>query len=83
MGGGWSALAVGEIDGLEISRAGTQDKLAALLDAEQARALQTVDLGMPSFANLAGRTSTADPRDQDAFGSLAARAQMDHTHGGR
>lgn len=52
---GW----LGEIEGLEISLAGAQDKLA-LLDAEQARTRRTVDLGMPSFANLAGRTSTAD-----------------------
>ncbi|MFF3493235.1 hypothetical protein ACFYWS_17965 [Streptomyces sp. NPDC002795] len=50
---------LGEIEGLEISLAGAQDKLA-LLDAEQARTRRTVDLGMPSFANLAGRTSTAD-----------------------
>ncbi|MFF5846996.1 tyrosine-type recombinase/integrase [Streptomyces massasporeus] len=52
---GW----LGEIEGLEISLAGAQEKLA-LLDAEQARTRRTVDLGMPSFANLAGRTSTAD-----------------------
>jgi hypothetical protein len=57
---GW----LGEIEGLEVSLAGAQDKLA-LLDAEQARARQTVDLGMPSFANLAGRTSTPD-LDQSA-----------------
>ncbi|NUP21927.1 MAG: hypothetical protein HOZ81_38865 [Streptomyces sp.] len=52
---GW----VGEIEKLEISLAGAQDKLA-LLDAEQARTRRTVDLGTPSFAHLAGRTSTAD-----------------------
>lgn len=51
---GW----LGEMEGLKASLAGAQDKLA-LLDAEQARARRTVDLGMPSFANLAGRTSTA------------------------
>ncbi|MFI6341130.1 hypothetical protein [Streptomyces sp. NPDC050535] len=52
---GW----LGEMKGLEISLAGAQDKLT-LLDAEQARARQTVNLGMPSYGNLAGRTSTAD-----------------------
>jgi hypothetical protein len=51
---GW----LGEIEGLEVSLSRAQDKLA-LLDAEQPRARQTVDLGMPSFANLAERTSTA------------------------
>jgi hypothetical protein len=49
---------LGEIEGLEVSLAGAQDKLASL-HAEQARARQTVDPGMPSFANLVGRTSTA------------------------
>jgi hypothetical protein len=52
---GW----LGEIEGLEVSLSGAQDKLA-LLDAEQARARQTVDLAMPSFTNLAGRNSTAN-----------------------
>ncbi|MFD8308453.1 hypothetical protein ACFV29_39930 [Streptomyces sp. NPDC059690] len=52
---GW----LGEIEGLEISLAGAQEKLA-LLDAEKSRTQRTVDLGMPSFANLAGHTSAAD-----------------------
>ncbi|MFF5139333.1 hypothetical protein ACFY6U_06260 [Streptomyces sp. NPDC013157] len=52
---GW----LGEMEGLKVSLAGAQDKLA-LLDAERARARRTVDLGMPPFANLAGRTSTAN-----------------------
>ncbi|MFJ2241815.1 tyrosine-type recombinase/integrase [Streptomyces sp. NPDC087859] len=52
---GW----LGEIEGLEVSLSGARDKLA-LLDAEQGSAGQTVDLAMPSFTNLAGRTSTAN-----------------------
>ncbi|MGW2831548.1 hypothetical protein [Streptomyces sp. NPDC001286] len=53
--GGW----LGEIEGLEISLAGAQEKLA-LFDAEKARTRRTVDLGMAPFANLAGRISAAD-----------------------
>lgn len=51
---GW----LGEIEGLEVSLAGAQDKLAQL-DAEQSRSRQIVDLGMPSFGDMAGRISTA------------------------
>jgi hypothetical protein len=51
---GW----LGEREGLEVSLAGAQDKLAQL-DAEETR-LRTIDLGMPTFSNLAGRTSTAN-----------------------
>ncbi|MFJ3798499.1 tyrosine-type recombinase/integrase [Streptomyces sp. NPDC090088] len=48
---GW----LGEIEGLDASRAGAEDKLAQV-DAEQRRSQQVVDLGMPTFSQLAGRT---------------------------
>ncbi|MFF3455759.1 hypothetical protein ACFYXH_15820 [Streptomyces sp. NPDC002730] len=54
----WSSAWPGEIEGLEVGLAGAQDKLAQL-DAEEARSRQVVDLGMPSFSHLAGRTSAA------------------------
>ncbi|MGP3970105.1 hypothetical protein [Streptomyces sp. 6N223] len=41
---GW----LGEIEGLEVSLAGAQDKIIQL-DAEEARRQQAVDLRMPSF----------------------------------
>ncbi|MFI8075544.1 hypothetical protein ACIF85_43385 [Streptomyces sp. NPDC086033] len=50
---GW----VGELDRLEVSLAGAQDKLAQL-DAEQTRRGQAVDLGMPAFRDIAGRDGT-------------------------
>ncbi|MEU9243577.1 hypothetical protein [Streptomyces sp. NPDC048385] len=50
---GW----LGEMEGLEISLAGAQDKLAQL-DAEKTRQ-RTTDLGMPTFSNLAGRTGSS------------------------
>jgi hypothetical protein len=46
------------MEGLEVSLAGAQDKLAQL-DAEETRQ-RTIDLGMPTFSNLTGRTSTAN-----------------------
>lgn len=47
---GW----LGELEGLEVSLAGAQDKLAQL-DAEQARRSTAVDLGIPTFRDIAGR----------------------------
>ncbi|MBT2369694.1 site-specific integrase [Streptomyces sp. ISL-10] len=52
---GW----LGEIEGLRISLAGAHDKLSQL-DAEGARRRQTVDLGMPTFRQIAAGTSTAE-----------------------
>ena len=49
---------LGEIEGLEICLAGATDKITQL-DAMQARARTAVDLGMPSFPHLAGRTGSA------------------------
>ncbi|MFJ5888135.1 tyrosine-type recombinase/integrase [Streptomyces californicus] len=48
---GW----LGEIEGLQVSLAGAEDKLAQI-DAEVSRSQQVINLGMPSFSNLAGRT---------------------------
>lgn len=51
---GW----LGEIEGLKISLAGADDKIANL-DAEQARQRGVVGLGMPSFAQVATRISAS------------------------
>ncbi len=48
---GW----LGEAEGLQISLAGAQDKLAQL-DAEAARRSTAVSLGMPTFGQIAVRT---------------------------
>jgi hypothetical protein len=50
---GW----LGEIEGLQVSLAGAKDKLAQLDTATQHRARNT-ELGMPTFTQIAGRTST-------------------------
>ncbi|MET9387696.1 hypothetical protein ABZY09_43515 [Streptomyces sp. NPDC002928] len=50
---GW----LGELEGLEASLTGAQDKLAQL-DAEDARRSTAVDLGIPTFRDIAGRHST-------------------------
>lgn len=49
---------LGEVDGLHVSLAGAQDKLAQL-DAETARRSTAVDLGMPPFGQIAVRTEEA------------------------
>ncbi|CAL9663000.1 hypothetical protein [Streptomyces sp. enrichment culture] len=49
---------LGEIEGLQVSLASAEEKIAQL-DAEQIRQRQVIDLGMPSFSQLATRTSTA------------------------
>ncbi|MEU1867854.1 site-specific integrase [Streptomyces gardneri] len=51
---GW----LGEIEGLQVSLAGAQEKLTQL-DAEQVRQRQVIDLGMPRFSQIATRISTA------------------------
>lgn len=50
---GW----VSELEGLEVSLAGTQDKFAQL-DADQTRQGRSIDLGMPAFRDIAGCDST-------------------------
>ncbi|MEV0580837.1 site-specific integrase [Streptomyces sp. NPDC050392] len=49
---GW----LGEVEGLETSLAGAEDKLAQM-DAATARTATAVDLGMPGFTQIAGRAS--------------------------
>ncbi|MEW2306878.1 hypothetical protein AB0958_44330, partial [Streptomyces sp. NPDC006655] len=49
---GW----LGEVEGLQVSLAGAEDKLAQL-HAEQSRRGTAIDLGMPTFAQIAIRTS--------------------------
>lgn len=48
---GW----LGEVEGLKVSLAGTEDKLAQIQDTLTRRDT-TIQLGMPTFTNLAGRT---------------------------
>jgi hypothetical protein len=55
---GW----LGEVEGLQVSYSGVKDKLAQI-DAALQRQTSAVTLGMPTFASLAGRTtSTSRPR---------------------
>src|SRR6266567_4302520 len=53
---GW----LGEIEGLKVSLAGTQDKLAQI-DASLQRQEQSVQLGMPAFPSIAGRSAPPAP----------------------
>jgi integrase len=53
---GW----LGEIEGLQVSLAGAQQKLTQL-DATANRLTSAVNIGMPTFAQIAGRQSTASP----------------------
>ncbi|MET9762235.1 tyrosine-type recombinase/integrase [Streptomyces sp. NPDC006372] len=54
---GW----LGELEGLEVSLAGAQDKLGQL-DAEQARRSTAVDLGIPTFRDVTGHHGTSHLR---------------------
>lgn len=49
---GW----LGDIEGLQISLQGAKDKIAQI-DAMIARGREAVHLGMPTFAQIAGRTT--------------------------
>ena len=53
---GW----LGEIEGLKVSLTGTQDKLAQI-DASMRRHANAVQLGMPAFPDIAGRSLTTPP----------------------
>ena len=53
---GW----LGEIEGLKVSLAGTEDKLAQIA-ASLRRQGQAVQLGMPAFPDIAGRSVTTPP----------------------
>lgn len=48
----------GEVEGLQVGLAGARDKLAQL-DAEQTRKKTVVNLGLPSFSQIAARTNDA------------------------
>ncbi|MFG2483541.1 site-specific integrase [Streptomyces virginiae] len=55
---GW----VGDVEGLQVSLAGAQDRLDQL-DGEAARRSSAVSLGMPTFVEISKRTTTStDPR---------------------
>jgi hypothetical protein len=53
---GW----LGEVEGLQVSLAGAQDKLTQI-DTILRRQATTTHLGMPSFGRIAGRIPTASP----------------------
>jgi integrase len=53
---GW----LGEIEGLQVSLSGAKDKLAQL-DTTTQRRTRNVKLGMPTFAHIAGRVTSATP----------------------
>lgn len=48
----------GEVEGLQVSLAGAEDKVAQV-DAQLQRQPATAQLGMPSFAQVAGRVSAS------------------------
>jgi hypothetical protein len=50
---------LGEVEGLKVSLAGAEQKLAQL--DERARHAATVNLGIPIFRDVAGRTVSANP----------------------
>ncbi|RVX41411.1 hypothetical protein EDD27_3942 [Nonomuraea polychroma] len=50
---------LGEVEGLKVSLAGAEQKLAQL--NERARRAATVNLGIPTFRDVAGRTVSANP----------------------
>jgi hypothetical protein len=56
---GW----LGEIEGLQISLAGAKDKLTQL-DTTIQRHTSNTELGMPTFTQIAGRTTTTTPTTQ-------------------
>jgi hypothetical protein len=53
---GW----LGEIEGLQVSLSGAQQKLTQL-DATANRLANAVNIGMPTFAHIAGREGIAAP----------------------
>ena len=53
---GW----LGEVEGLQVSLAGAEDKIAQLAASLRRRA-DAVQLGMPAFPDVAGRSSSARP----------------------
>ena len=53
---GW----LGEVEGLKVSLAGAEDKLAQI-DRLAPRRADAVSLGMPAFPDIAGRSSSARP----------------------
>ena len=53
---GW----LGEVEGLQVSLAGAEDKLAQITATLQRKA-DAVQLGMPAFPDIAGRSSSARP----------------------
>ena len=56
---GW----LGEIEGLQVSLAGAKNKLTQL-DTTIQRRTKNIELGMPTFAQIAGRATTATPTTQ-------------------
>lgn len=55
----------GEVEGLKVSLADTEDKLAQIT-ASLHRKADAVHLGMPAFPEIAGRSSTTRPAPEGA-----------------
>ena len=53
---GW----LGEVEGLKVSLAGAEDKLTQITASLQRKA-DAIQLGMPAFPDIAGRSSSARP----------------------
>jgi hypothetical protein len=51
---------LGEVEGLQVSRTGAKDKIAQIDSTHQRKSAAT-NLGMPSFDQVAGRSSTTTP----------------------
>ena len=58
---GW----LGEVEGLQVSLAGADDKLTQIT-ASLRRTADAVQLGMPAFPDIAGRSSSDRPVVKDA-----------------
>ena len=59
---GW----LGEVEGLQVSLAGADDKLTQIT-ASLRRTADAVQLGMPAFPGIAGRSSSDRPVVKDAL----------------
>jgi hypothetical protein len=53
---GW----LGEVEGLKVSLAGAEDKITQITASLQPKA-NAIQLGMPAFPDIAGRSSSARP----------------------
>lgn len=66
---------LGEIEGLRVSLAGAEDKLAQL--DERARRATTINLGMPAFSGIADRAAPLPTLGQEPCHNIHARTDAD------